>query len=753
MISKVDFQNISTNFTVDYSYTDIYDWDGGTIETTSDVGILSQEARSVSFTLKYDSFLQSLIDDKTTVLKYKVVAYDGDSVSIFRGFLKTDSSLSIDKNTLMVNVEACDIWTFLKDGGEFQNNSKLTLSTDNVIILGLLSGLKDRITATKIVHTYAIENDLFFVNQGITVDSREYGATNNATGQPYKPPFRCRLKLIGIDGTKYTYGEYSPYIFEIDDEFVLTEENYRIDNGILYYYYISLPAYNLTDVYPSGEYETVDVYEYQYKLDNSEPLLGETLSFEQTYSNISKTTVISTKVKFRMYLDYKSDSDGFSNSIYNYWIYPINAPYEVKRKSYDPIYGTTTYTEYLPTEDDEFLFWTRSKTKDYQQAIFVDWFDYTVYVEIHIHYIVKLWGLWISEFNNDDNDNDKATGYSYRKRIIRINGYQVIYDNFDETFIPEVEDRAILYTTALSRKLNGVLTKEGSVFGNYYLGDHKTTVQTLQGLSDEFTELATLPSDLFNCKYAKVNSGDGPGSTGTYSLDDTFSFINANSDYYNLIFNSTWDNSGSGLSQPSDPYYRNIANITVIYTGKVNLSSYIYSNPFGISDAIKLAMISNMASLISDNANSIIKCVNKVPITNSVSLSSSDIIGLKESNTKEDDFDESIYDVIDFENKDALNTSITTFIDNTLNLFNKQVSFKYSSIFSNIKLSIGDNFDYNGDRFSVCSITEENDFIQSITAIKNGESVLQFKIGGVLSNAQLITVPLGTATDWNIRSV
>ena len=95
MISKIEFQNIANSLSVDATYTSVYDYDYGTTETSNEIGILTQEARAVSFTLIFDAFLESLLVDNKS-LRYKVFSYNDDDTVNFSGLLKERDGIVID---------------------------------------------------------------------------------------------------------------------------------------------------------------------------------------------------------------------------------------------------------------------------------------------------------------------------------------------------------------------------------------------------------------------------------------------------------------------------------------------------------------------------------------------------------------------------------------------------------------------------------------------------------------------------------
>jgi hypothetical protein len=84
MISKVQFQDINNSLEVDAEYGSVYDFNYGTIETSSEVGILSQEARSVSFKLILDSFLENFPHYEEMTESFEDILFEEEEIESWK---------------------------------------------------------------------------------------------------------------------------------------------------------------------------------------------------------------------------------------------------------------------------------------------------------------------------------------------------------------------------------------------------------------------------------------------------------------------------------------------------------------------------------------------------------------------------------------------------------------------------------------------------------------------------------------------
>lgn len=800
MINRVEFQDITNNFSVVATYTTLFELDYGTIETSSEIGILSQESRSVNFKLILDSFLEELVFNKEMLLKYRIVLIDNNDNSEFIGFLKEDGGIKIDKNENTVAIEIVDMFYFIKDAGDLTNESKLSISNKTIIPAALVSGLKKRIpwgnnsgaplySARSVFKIWAY-SDNFFLNKGYKVSSNEIspkmlwwsvigdwemewvwqrvkvitGAgteeyyTENPTGGIYQHPF-----LISDENKEMV----SEFITGIDGESSASENSFRwiwIDKENPF----NVPDSALADI-PNGaalgSESFIGYYCYVYDFDITEPILSSTLVVDATYSPIGNTSAFSTENREFWFCDYKSkDIDNFA-----YWVNVTNRPHSCRVYVYEA--GQYAYYYDNVSDSTEVMFQVDGKTKDMQQAVFV---DYALksdvngeYVEIYLHYLLKAWGIGSNQSDISAVDDFKTSCYGYRKRTLKFRGYQLFDDNWDNERYTYAQMPPMVYVAG-SWDWGGTRQKEGvSGESNYTINDHFNQYKKLYRfsyLADYYPAISdylnNASSELYNSKavfWCRYDSSSEPYN-GQLTVNGRVNLIIESQQYGKQIYGihlSGFDTDlgSSGLGAPSAPYYRNTVNIRIFYTGAINLTAYVYDTPYNLADAAKLVMTSNLFALIDDSKNSKLKLVNKVPIDSSVVYTSSDVIDLEVTNTLADRYDDSIYDVILLESRDVLNKEMSYFINTTLNRYDVELQFTYSNIFSGITPEIGDNFDYDGVRYSVVSVGRKSENIFDIRAIKNGISTFKFSNDGTtILDAELSNDGI-TMIEWNMRTV
>jgi hypothetical protein len=770
MINRVEFRGLYETFGILAVYTSVYDFDYGTTECASELGFLTQEARSISFSLIADDFLRSFFVDEKKYAKVKITIFDDNNDKLFAGFLKDfNDGYSLDEDRNTVKIECVDLAYFVQNAKTAEYMANTEMKTNDAILLALISGTIKRyydMGAFPLQRDYL--PDSYFVNQGYIVISNEMGfrgfiPTNNDAQ---------RVKVRNPSGDEFFYRTDSLNEFITDEKDILNEayafsadnstdekdilnEAYAFsaDNSTVTYHYLDMA----TATQISGT-TAINIKGAQYSTSRTSPeILGEKIVFKQTYSPFANVDLVVGNFQQRLYYKSNRKTTATNSSYYLQDVYPTELSINFIRKHYDVHRGY--YTDYPTTDAKELLVWTESNSQDKQFAVFIDYEkavdDGGEYIKVYIHYLVKLWGVAgksyadiDTPYNKWDNE-DKATTYTYRKRTLKFRGYSLFYDNFDSNFESSEANRAYSYETCSSYAYNGSNTfTRGQQ--NYALSDHwsadNTSHRDFYLLEDSWVELDGLSQTIKNCKFGSFMTYDAPAGNGFQSFSNIWGFealVNGVNNKYSFNIGSF------------DRYeaYDTTSRISINFSGQINLDRYIYSDPINLYDAFKLTLMSNLFGIISDSQKGELQIVNKVPILDAVVINDNDCIELEYSSVKKDEISSDVFSPLAIENRDKLSVSIKAFIEKSLALFNTQISFIYSTLFSLYVPKIGGSFVNLETKYSITSVSQKTDHAFNIRAIKNGESDFYLSDDGInLNEAQLSNDGI-VFDDWIIREI
>lgn len=752
MINRVEFRGIYETFNILEIYTSVYDFDYGTTECVSELGFLTQEARSVSFSLIADDFLRSFFIDEKKYAKVKITVFDDNNDKIFAGFLKDfNEGYSLDEEQDIVKIECVDLAYFIQKAATAEYAANTEMRTNDAILLALISGTIKRyydMGAFPLQRNY--RPDSYFVNQGYIVISNEMGfrgfvLTNNGAQ---------RVKVRNASGEEFFYKTDYFHQFITDEKDILNEAYvFSADNSTVTYHYLDMATANKIPGTTS-----INIKGAQYSTSRINPeILGEKIIFKQTYQPFANVSLAVGNFDGRFY--YKSDrkTTASDSSYFIQHVYPTELSINFIRRHWDVARGY--YDDYPTTDSKELLVWTESNSKDVQFAIF---FDYTKkvddggeFVEVYIHYLVKLWGVAGKSFNdiktpyNKWDNDEKATTYTYRMRTLRFRGYSLFYDNFDPNFEPSEANRAYSYETCSAyNNGSGLVIQTGQA--NYSISDHwsadNTASRGFYQLEDRFPALTGLSSKIKNCKFGSFMNWDAPGGNGKQSFSGIWGFeiiVNGVENKYSFNIGSFDRNNA----------YDTVSRIGISFSGQVNLDKYIYSNPINLYDAFKLTLMSNLFGVVSDAKKGELQIVNKVPILDSVAINDNDCIDLEYSSVKKDEISNDVFSPVAIENRDKLSVSVKSFIEKSLSLFNAQISFIYSNLFNSYIPNIGDSFVNSDAKFSIISVSQKTDHMFNIRAIKNGESDFYLSDDGINLNEAQLSDDGVMFYDWIVREI
>ena len=449
MISKIEFQNIANSFSVDATYTSVYDYDYGTTETSNEIGILAQEARTVSFTLIFDAFLESLLVDNKSLV-YKVFSYNNDDTVNFSGILKERDGIVIDYEKRTVKITIYDIFYFIKDAGELTNEQKTSIDTNITVILGLIAGLKSRLEFVCTPYWHYMPGDLYYAYNNVELIQEDAIVSKTLGDSERSIIFRAKVKNANNEEVYFNNTTDSNFVFTQNEDAQPCDQNYEIIEDpsgwkMLRFHWIDRNSIELIGT--NGKLKRVKKYFFNYYIKSSgsafddypTPILGDLIKFKQTYKSAAYGSVFIPPFDYRFFHRCARKVDSWTDAtlFFVYWnVVTENIP-QCKRIIKKMNNAVQTIGVNGTNDDNEFLAIVKAQTKDYQQSFYVDYYvtdsdDGTKFLTLKLMYLSKAWGtVWCDIPSGWD--ERKGNNYLFRARTLKLKGFSVFYDDWDST--------------------------------------------------------------------------------------------------------------------------------------------------------------------------------------------------------------------------------------------------------------------------------------------------------------------------------